>query len=175
MPQTSSMRGDLQHLGLRHIDLRVDAAEAAAARLEIGDADHVVIGHGVGEVLGGLEREAVVVRRAARRHVDGVECVQPVEIFAAIVDVLKIDDLLEPQPQHLARLARELAGDARQQRLPGPPVLLWAGDGELFEILLDDVGRVFRRCLLDDAVAPSDGVEAGAEGRETGLHAAAAG
>ena len=47
--------GDLQHLVRRDAHLLLDAAEARGARLQVGDADHVVIGHGVGDVFRGLD------------------------------------------------------------------------------------------------------------------------
>ena len=70
VPHTSSMRGCMNSVirstwsGPAPISL-LDAAEARGARLQVGDADHVVVGHGVGDVFRRLDGEAETACRPA--------------------------------------------------------------------------------------------------------------
>ena len=78
--------------------------EAAVARLEVGDADHVVIGHGARDLLGRGRGERVC------RHLG--EGIDAIEVFAPVGDVLEIHDARQAGRDHavhrLGQLARAL-------------------------------------------------------------------
>ena len=62
--------GDVQHLVVACADLALDAAEARGARLQVGDADHVVIGHGVRDIFCGLDGKQEAALFASARNID---------------------------------------------------------------------------------------------------------
>ena len=108
VPQNSSMRGWKYSVTCRmasslSADLAAHAGAARRARLQVGDADHVVVAHGVGDMLCRGDRQRVAMRRVVQRH----RLVEPVEIFAAIGEVLIVDDLLQPARRHVAQAARD--------------------------------------------------------------------
>ena len=89
------------------------AVVTAGPRLQIGDADHVVIGHGDGDMFGrrGGERDLSPRRRWP------IELVKPgeaVEIFAGIGRILEIGEMLDARKEGGAALSGNSA-DARQQ------------------------------------------------------------
>ena len=93
------------------------------ARLEIGDADHVVVAQGVGEMLGGGDGQCIGMLGVIQR--DGL--VQPVEIVAAIGDVLVVDDLSQAPKRHVAHRGGHQV-DAGGQRLPALQQVLRTAD-----------------------------------------------
>ena len=104
--------GGMDDLLLRYADLVAHAREARRARLQVGDAIDVVIGHGDGEIL----------RRRGRQHV-GLRSIVPLEdaaeqreILLAIGEILEIDDALQARRQHVVRLGRERGLRTREQR-----------------------------------------------------------
>ena len=95
--------GHLQDRAFPDADLLAYALVARRTRLEVGDADHVVIAHGVGQMLGGGNRQRIAALRIVQR--DGL--VEPVQVFAAIGDVLKVDDLPQAAFGHVANRLRQ--------------------------------------------------------------------
>jgi hypothetical protein len=114
--------GDLQHRSFRHPDLAANAPVAGRARLQVGDANHVVVAHSVGQVLGRRDRERTAPPGAFKAH----RPIQPVQIFRAIGEVLIIDDLLQAAPRHVAHRFR-IRVDARSQTPPAVDETLGAG------------------------------------------------
>ena len=87
--------GDVDHLVVAGPRLVPHPGEAGGPRLQVGDADHVVIGHGAGEVLRRLagQREAAAV--AAAGAVERQQFAEPVEIEVAVSRILEVDDMAE--------------------------------------------------------------------------------
>ena len=90
---------DVDELAILQPNLAPHARGAGGAGLEVGDADDVVIGHRVGDVLGGGGREGV-----RRGVIQGGERRQPVEIFVSVGEILKVDDLAQARLGHRPRL-----------------------------------------------------------------------
>ena len=109
--------GHVDQLIGRGLHFGAHPLEAAAARLQVGDAIDVVIGHGDGEVFGGLagQRKALVLAASglvADQHVG-----EQVEIVLAVGDILEIDHSLQPGADHVVGGGREIGLRARDQRV----------------------------------------------------------
>ena len=91
--------GDPEDLVIAGPRLAAHPVESSRAGLEVGHADHVVIGHRDGEIFGkGLHQAG----RVARHRF------QPIEIFAAIGDVLIIDHALQAGGDDAVQCFRQL-------------------------------------------------------------------
>ncbi len=86
------------------------------SRLQVGDTDHVVVRHRVGQVLRGVDREEIAPLRASRCFIGGTKTFQKVEIFPPVCDVLIVDDLAQPSLGHRVRFVRKVALQSGQKR-----------------------------------------------------------
>ena len=148
--------GDPEDLVIAGPRLAAHPVESSRARLEISHADHVVISHRDGEIFGkGLHQAG----RVARHRF------QPVEIFAAIGDVLIIDHALQAGRDDAVQLCRQLPRPRDQRVVIGMADRLEARKafGER---------RLCRRLDLGILLERGDGpLAAGGEGAQAGIDA----
>ena len=85
--------GHVQHRLIAGPNLAADARDAVRACLEVGHTDQVVVAHGVGQMLGRRIREA----KASALVIDRQRALEPIDILAAIGEVLVVDDLPEAE------------------------------------------------------------------------------
>src|SRR5262249_5697272 len=98
--------GRVDDLALGRSDLLPNASEAAAARLQLGDPNHIVLGHGTRDLLRRGTGQRIVGSRALR--LDPGKALQEIEIVAPVLEILKINDTGEPGRDHAMRGFRQL-------------------------------------------------------------------
>ncbi len=80
----------IEDLIFLHIHALLDAVEAGAARLQVSDANDIVIGHGDGDVFGCRLGQSIGMQFAAMFAICGKDACDSIQIFVGIGDVLKI-------------------------------------------------------------------------------------
>ena len=105
--------GQLDQIGVGGPHFGRDPAKARAACLQVGHADHIIIGHGIGNVFGGLAGQRMVLVGAVLRQKGG----QPVKIFRAIGQILKLHHLAQTLLCHVLHRGGQ-GGDAGGQGAP---------------------------------------------------------
>jgi len=106
--------GGVDDLPGEHRVLVLHAFEAMLAGLELGDADHVVIGHRHRDVFGGGIGQRVGLGGAAVAAVEFEELHQPVEVLVGVGGVLEIGQPLDAGENDIVQRPRKFA-DARQE------------------------------------------------------------
>ena len=106
--------GSVDDLPGEHCVLVLHAFEAMLAGLELGDADHIVIGHRHRDVFGGGIGQRVGLGRAAVAAVEFEELHQPVEVLVGVGGVLEIGQPLDAGENDIVQRPRKFA-DARQE------------------------------------------------------------
>ena len=104
---------------------------AACPRLQIGDADDVVIGHGDRDIFRRRRRERVVLERAAIGLIELIKRDEAVEIVARVGRILKVGEMLHAGIEDRMQRFRKFA-DARQQLVKVRPA---GGSGQEVEAL----------------------------------------
>ena len=141
----------------------LDARAPRQARLEIGDPDRVVIGHGARELARGLAGQLEAAHGPAMGGVQIRDRAQAVEILGAIGGILIVDDMAQTRIDQPLRLRRELAPHPIEQRIEDAD----AG-------ALGQVGHHLARSQGRRRRAAQHLVEAGIEGLQARSHADAA-
>ncbi len=93
------------------------ALEARAAGFQVGDADHVVVGHGRGHVARRRAGQRPLARVAAVRGVQVADGFHVAQIVAGVGQVLELDLAAHAGHQHGLRTGGEIALDGVQQGL----------------------------------------------------------
>ena len=105
--------GQPDQIGVRGPHFGRDPAKARAACLQVGHADHIIIGHGIGDIFGGLAGQRMDLVGAVPRQKGG----QPVKIFRAIGQILKFHHLAQTLLCHVLHRGGQ-DGDAGGQGAP---------------------------------------------------------
>ena len=157
--------GQLEHLIVAQAHLLAHPRETPALGLDPRYPDHIVIGHGIGDVFCRLARQCPALAVATQIMIEGRDAHQAAQIFLAIAQVLELDDLGETGPGHVLRVCRHLVADAHQEILIARRELVGPlGDG--------DLGLALRRFGRDRLQSRIKGLAEGPEARLDALAAA---
>ena len=116
--------GGVDDLAIADRILAQHAIVASGPGLQIGDADHVVVGHGHGDVLRRRRGERIRSGVSTVAAVKFVNFCDAVEILARVGRILKVGQALDAREQHRLKRRGKFA-DARQQ----PVEIRMAGRG----------------------------------------------
>ena len=98
--------GEVHDLVVGHGHFAGNAGMAGGPGFQVGHTDHVVIGHRIGDVFGGLAGQGVVLGG----QVEGEEGFDAAEVVGAIGEVLKINDLLQAGAGEFGHGGRQAVG-----------------------------------------------------------------
>ncbi|KAG1246927.1 hypothetical protein G6F65_020429 [Rhizopus arrhizus] len=93
------------------------AVKARAARLQVGDADHVVVGHGRGHVAGRGTGQRPLLGLTAVSGVQVAQRLHAAQVVGGVGGVLEFQLAAHPGRQHGLRTGGEVALDGVQQGL----------------------------------------------------------
>ena len=83
--------GEIDRLFRRGIHVFGNSRKSCRACFQISNSDHIIIGHGIGEIFCCGNREAMTTRCSASTVVKGPQCCKSVKIFTTIGHVLKVN------------------------------------------------------------------------------------
>ncbi|MPN09534.1 hypothetical protein SDC9_156825 [bioreactor metagenome] len=95
------------------------ALETAAAGLQVGHADHIVVAHGHCETVGHRTGQCPGRCVAAMLGVERADLVHAVEILGGVGQILEVDQAAQARHQHAVGAGRKVALDAIEQGLGG--------------------------------------------------------